>query len=138
MRYDHPAAAGGYCPISNVVKGITNINLYKNGPILDSHPRLGCFSNIQYTAELCRRRTLLRSALNNLPAGGAAAAAFRRTFCPLVLVWYCITELGSIIENAVLMGAPVPAWLTKLFQIGLNGADGSGERAGTGTDDKIE
>ena len=34
-------------------------------------------------------------------------------FCPLVLVWYILTETGSIIENAGAMGAPVPTWLTK-------------------------
>jgi toxin secretion/phage lysis holin len=31
----------------------------------------------------------------------------------LVSVWYIITELGSIVENAVAMGAKVPKWLTK-------------------------
>ena len=30
---------------------------------------------------------------------------------PLVLAWYIITELGSILENAVKMGAKVPDWL---------------------------
>lgn len=32
---------------------------------------------------------------------------------PIVLLWYIITELGSIIENADKLGAPVPAWLKK-------------------------
>ena len=31
--------------------------------------------------------------------------------CPIMLVWYIITELGSAGENAVKMGAPVPRWL---------------------------
>ena len=30
---------------------------------------------------------------------------------PLVLAWYILTELGSILENAVKMGAPIPKWL---------------------------
>ena len=30
---------------------------------------------------------------------------------PIVLLWYIITELGSIIENAGKLGAPVPEWL---------------------------
>lgn len=30
---------------------------------------------------------------------------------PIVLLWYIITELGSIVENAGKLGAPVPAWL---------------------------
>lgn len=32
---------------------------------------------------------------------------------PVVLLWYIITELGSIIENAGLLGAPIPTWLQK-------------------------
>ena len=39
---------------------------------------------------------------------------------PLVLAWYIITELGSILENAVKMGAPVPEWLIKLMKASLN------------------
>lgn len=34
---------------------------------------------------------------------------------PVVLVWYILTELGSILENAAAMGAPVPEFLTKLL-----------------------
>lgn len=30
---------------------------------------------------------------------------------PVVLLWYIITELGSIAENAEKMGAPVPKWI---------------------------
>ena len=35
---------------------------------------------------------------------------------PVVLVWYLLTELGSILENAVRLGAQVPGWLSKLLQ----------------------
>lgn len=35
---------------------------------------------------------------------------------PLVLAWYIVTELGSILENAVKMGANVPAWLVDLLK----------------------
>ncbi len=42
---------------------------------------------------------------------------------PLVLAWYIITELGSILENAVKMGAPVPEWLVKLLKAGLTLVD---------------
>lgn len=34
---------------------------------------------------------------------------------PVVLVWYILTELGSVAENAAAMGAPVPPFLTKLL-----------------------
>lgn len=46
---------------------------------------------------------------------------------PLVLAWYIITELGSILENAVTLGAPVPAWLTKLLKAGLSKIDHMGD-----------
>ena len=48
---------------------------------------------------------------------------------PLVLAWYIITELGSILENAVKMGAPVPEWLVKLLKASLEFVDGAGEDA---------
>ena len=38
---------------------------------------------------------------------------------PLVFVWYILTELGSILENAVKMGAPIPEWLMDLLKAGL-------------------
>lgn len=38
---------------------------------------------------------------------------------PLVFAWYILTELGSILENAVKMGAPIPEWLMKLLTVGL-------------------
>ena len=37
---------------------------------------------------------------------------------PLVLGWYILTELVSILENAVKLGANVPGWLVKLLQAG--------------------
>ncbi len=33
--------------------------------------------------------------------------------CPLVVMWYLLTEAGSIIENAGAMGAPIPDWLRR-------------------------
>lgn len=46
---------------------------------------------------------------------------------PLVLAWYILTELGSILENAVKMGAAVPPWLVKLLKAGLAAVDSEGE-----------
>ena len=42
---------------------------------------------------------------------------------PLVLTWYIITELGSILENAVKLGASVPDWLTKMLKVSLGTVD---------------
>lgn len=36
--------------------------------------------------------------------------------CPIVVVWYIIAELGSILENADGMGAPIPAALTNVLK----------------------
>lgn len=44
---------------------------------------------------------------------------------PIVLFWYILTELGSVLENAVDMGASVPEWLTKVLKVGLKAVDGT-------------
>lgn len=46
---------------------------------------------------------------------------------PLVLAWYILTELGSILENAVKMGAAVPQWLVKLLKAGLEAVDSTAD-----------
>lgn len=46
---------------------------------------------------------------------------------PTVLAWYIITELGSILENAVKMGAKVPSWLIKIFNASLKAIDATGD-----------
>lgn len=48
---------------------------------------------------------------------------------PLVLAWYILTELGSILENAVKMGAKVPQWLVGILKAGLRLTDTAGETA---------
>ena len=50
--------------------------------------------------------------------------------CPVVLVWYIVTELGSMVENAVVMGAPVPKWLVKLLALGKDAVDSAGDKLG--------
>lgn len=46
---------------------------------------------------------------------------------PLVLAWYIITEAGSILENAVKMGANVPGWLVKILKASLNAVNNAGD-----------
>lgn len=57
-------------------------------------------------------------------------------FLPLVAVWYIITEVGSIMENAVKMGAPVPRWFQKAVEKTGELVDKAGED--TGGDDKSD
>ena len=52
----------------------------------------------------------------------------RKLILPLVLAWYIITELGSILENAVKMGAAVPGWLIKLLEAGAKVIESAGNR----------
>ena len=60
---------------------------------------------------------------------------FDMLLLPIVLSWYIITELGSILENAVRMGAQnVPKWLKKGLAIVSDAVDKAGEAA-TGGDD---
>lgn len=49
---------------------------------------------------------------------------------PLVLAWYIVTELGSILENAVKLGAPVPTWIVKIFDATLKMIEKMGDEAG--------
>lgn len=45
----------------------------------------------------------------------------------LVLMWYCLTEIGSILENAGKMGAPIPGWFAAALDAGLHIVDSKGE-----------
>ena len=45
----------------------------------------------------------------------------------LVVMWYCLTEVGSILENAGKMGARVPEWFAATLDAGLHIVDSKGE-----------
>lgn len=55
---------------------------------------------------------------------------------PMVTIWYILTEIGSIIENAIAMGAPVPAWLPKLIDASKHVTDVAGEALTGGESEK--
>ena len=59
---------------------------------------------------------LLSLIINNFP-NIHLPFTYSALFTPLVLVWYIVTELGSIIENAALMGAKVPAFLRRYLKL---------------------
>lgn len=48
-------------------------------------------------------------------------------FLPLVFAWFIITEMGSILENADKMGAPVPKWFRKAIAQTGKAVDKAGE-----------
>ncbi len=37
--------------------------------------------------------------------------------CPIVLVWYIVAEMGSILENGVKMGSAAPVFLRKMIEL---------------------
>lgn len=53
---------------------------------------------------------------------------------PLVLAWYIITELGSVLENAVKMGADIPDWLVNLLKVSAQAAKSAGEKLNSKND----
>ena len=52
---------------------------------------------------------------------------FKGAFLPIVLVWYILTEMGSIIENAGELGAPIPKFLVKCISVLKNAAEKAGD-----------
>ena len=70
---------------------------------------------------------LVSLVLERLPAA-ALPFTYPGLICPVVLVWYVVSELGSITENAVEMGAPVPSWLTRLLLVSKEAIDRAGEQ----------
>lgn len=78
---------------------------------------------------------LIALVLENIPAV-QLPFTYSGLICPIVLVWYGVTELGSITENAVAMGAPVPGWLTKLLQVSKDAIDNAGEQLAGGDEDE--
>jgi len=53
---------------------------------------------------------LLGLIINNIPSV-SLPFPYSTLLCPIVLVWYIVSELGSILENAGKMGAPIPPFL---------------------------
>ena len=59
--------------------------------------------------------------VGNLPVN--LPFTYETLILPIVLIWYIFTELGSIAENAVKMGAPVPSALVQLLKAGKRAAE---------------
>lgn len=59
--------------------------------------------------------------LDNL--GQALPIKYTVLLCPLAIVWYLLTEAGSIVENAGELGANIPPWLRKAIATLKNTVD---------------
>ena len=74
--------------------------------------------------------------VNNIPA---ITLPFDYTVlvCPIVVVWYILTELGSIVENAGARGAPIPEFLKKMIKVFRDVTDATGNKLSSdGKDDQ--
>ena len=69
---------------------------------------------------------LLAAVLDNLPLA-AFPVEYAGLVCPVVLVWYIVTELGSMAENAAAMGGPVPEWLLRFLLVSKKAIDNAGD-----------
>ena len=58
---------------------------------------------------------LIGLTINNIP-GLQLSFSYKVMIFPLVTVWYTLSELGSILENAAAMGAPIPAFLKGVLE----------------------
>ena len=69
---------------------------------------------------------LIAAILANLPLVDLPVA-YTGLLCPVVLVWYIVTELGSMAENAAAMGGPVPGWLLRFLLVSKKAIDNAGD-----------
>ena len=72
---------------------------------------------------------LIGTILTHIP-GVTLPFEYTVLLCPLVVVWYTLTELGSIVENAVALGAPCPKWLEKILAAVKDSVDKAGDVTG--------
>lgn len=87
----------------------------KNGEWSSAEARAGIWHKagmIAVVAVAALADGVLRMALENIKI---FSVEYTSLILPVVLVWYILTELGSILENAVAMGAEVPPFLVKLL-----------------------
>lgn len=73
--------------------------------------------------------------VNNIPAI-TLPWSYTVLICPIVVVWYILTEFGSIIENAGALGAPIPGFLKNMIKVFKNVIDDTGDKLTNNEDDK--
>lgn len=65
--------------------------------------------------------------VNNIPAI-VLPWEYTVLICPVVVVWYILTELGSIVENVGELGAPIPPFLRNMIKALKAATDGAGNQ----------
>jgi len=68
---------------------------------------------------------LIGRMVNYLP-GLELPFSYSVMICPIVLVWYIVAEMGSILENGIKMGSVAPAFLRKMIAAVQKSVDSAG------------
>lgn len=68
--------------------------------------------------------------VNNIPSI-TLPFAYTVIFAPLVVAWYIITELGSILENSGKLGGPQPEWFKRAIAALKSDVDKAADKLGT-------
>lgn len=71
---------------------------------------------------------LLGLILNNIPHL-QLPFSYSNLLCPVVVTWYVVSELGSILENAAEMGAPIPNFMKTVLEKVTKECEGTAEAA---------
>lgn len=69
---------------------------------------------------------VIGTVINNIPSI-TLSFSYTVLLCPIVIVWYILTEMGSIIENVGKMGAPVPKFLKRAILLFKGTVDSAGD-----------
>lgn len=69
---------------------------------------------------------LLGLILNNIPQL-RLPFNYSNLLCPVVVTWYIVSELGSILENAAEMGAPIPRFMKNILEKVTKGCETASE-----------
>ena len=124
------------CLVSDWITG--SLAAAMHGEWKSSTAREGCWhklGSIVAVAASGFADILIGMIVNNIP-GVVLPFNYTTLICPIVLVWYTVTELGSIVENAGKMGAPIPPFLKKAITALHDAVDAAGEGIGAGSQDK--
>lgn len=117
--------AWGACMALDVATGMAAG--LKRGEWASEKAREGLFHKAGCVAAVAAAGVLdlvLRELMTALPEGGLPFS-YTVFLCPVMVSWYLLTEIGSIIENAGIMGAPIPEWLKRAIAVLRDQVDGS-------------
>lgn len=118
----------GLCMVLDYTTG--SAAAIKNGKWNSQTAREGLWHKLSIAVAVivaCILDIVLGMIINNIPAV-ELPFTYSVLFGPIVVAWYILTELGSLLENAGKLGAPQPAWFKKAVSALEGGVDKAGEK----------